>query len=249
MCKHWIVLLSLSLIVTAPSWADDADLDDVINGYIQTIGGKSAMDTIKTAQATGTMVFQGGLEAPFSIDFQPPENRMRLDFEFQGLKASNAFDGEKGWAIQPFLGKTTAEPMAEDELKQARDQADFFGPLVDYTGKGHTAELIGKTEIEGTDAYHIKLTKSNGDEENWYLDSEHYLPFLVEAKADVQGQQFEINTVYGDYKEVDDLVFAHSITVEFGAAGSQTIVIDNMELNVDIDEKRFFLPEDKTSES
>ncbi len=242
MRKHWIVLLSLGLMATAPTWAQDATLDEVIDGFVQTIGGKDAMDSVTSAKADGTMVFQGGLEAPFTIEFQPTENRMRLDFEFQGMTAVNAFDGEAGWAIQPFLGKTTPEPMSQDELKQAKDQADFFGPLVDYAAKGHKPELVGKTSIEGTEAYHIKLTKANGDVENWYLDSEYYLPFRVDAKADIQGQQVETSTTYGDYKEVGDMVFAHAITVEFGAAGSQTIVINNMELNVELDEKRFFMP-------
>ncbi len=243
MRKHWIVLLSLSLMIAAPSWADDAGLDEVIDGFMQTIGGEAALKNIKTAKASGNMIFQGGLEAPFMIEFQPPENRMRLDFEFQGMTAVNAFDGKNGWAIQPFLGKTTAEPMAEDQLKQAEAQADFFGPLVNYADKGHTAELVGKSNIEGTEAYHIKLTRKNGDIENWYLDSEYYLPFRVDAKIDIQGQQVETSTIFGDYKEVGNLVLAHAITVEFGAAGSQTISIENMELNVELDEQRFFMPE------
>lgn len=251
MRKHWTVLsaaglsaslFSLGLLFTGPLLAADATLDEVIDGYIETSGGRDAIDAVKTAKADGIMVLPGGLEAPFTIEFQPPEKRMRLDFEFQGMTAVNAFDGESGWAIQPFLGKTTAEPMAEDQLKQAQDQADFFGPLIDYADKGHSPELIGKTDVEGTEAYHIKLTKANGDVENWYLDTEYNLPFRVEAKADIQGQQIETNTIYGDYKEVGELVFPHAITVEFGAAGQQTIVINNMDLNVDLDESRFRMP-------
>lgn len=242
MRKNWIALLSLGCLVAASSWANEATLDDVIDGYIQTAGGQVAMDEIKTARAEGTMMLPGGLEAPFTILFQPPEKRMRLDFEIQGMTAVNAYDGESGWAIQPFLGKTTAEPMAEDQLKQAQDQADFFGPLVNYADKGHSPELVGTTDIEGTEAYHIKLTKANGDVENWYLDTEYNLPFRVDAKANIQGQEFETTTVLGDYKEVGDLVMAHSITVSFGAAGQQDVVIEKMELNVDIDESRFSMP-------
>ncbi len=253
MNKHWTLLsaagLSLGLLFTGPLLAADPTLDEVIAGYIETSGGKDAMDAIKTAKAEGTMIFPGGLEAPFTIEFQPPERRMRLDFEFQGMTAVNAYDGETGWAIQPFLGKTTAEPMAEDQLKQAQDQADFFGPLIDYADKGHSPELIGITDVEGTEAYHIKLTKANGDVENWYLDTEYNLPFRVEAKADIQGQQVETNTIYGDYKEVGEMVFAHAITVDFGAAGSQTIVVNDMELNVDIDNDRFTMPVAETATS
>lgn len=249
MSKHFAILLSAGLLSVASAWAADPSLDEILDGHIETIGGKAAIDSVDTAKASGTMVFQGGLEAPFSIEFQPPQDRMRLDFEFQGMTAVNAYDGEGGWAILPFLGKTTAEPMAEDQLKQAQDQADFFGPLINHKEKGHSIELVGKTDVEGTEAFHLKVSKANGDVENWYLDSEYYLPFRVEAKAEVQGQQVETATTYGDYKEVGDMVFAHSVTVEFGAAGQQTIVIENMELNVELDEQRFFMPAAETDAS
>jgi len=242
MRKQLNIFLCVGLLATAPLWAADNELDDVLNNFTQAIGGDAAIQNIQTAKASGTMVFAGGLEAPFSIEFQPPQDRMRLDFEFQGMNAVNAYDGESGWAIQPFLGKTTAEPIAADELRQARDQADFFGPLINYSAKGHSLELVGKTDVEGTDAYDLKLTKANGDIENWYLDSEYYLPFRVITNTQIQGQAIEVTTTYGDYKEVGDMVFAHSIDIEFGAAGRQSIVIKNMELNPEIDEKRFFIP-------
>ena len=58
-----------------------------------------------------------------------------------------------------------------------------------------------------------------------------------------------MSTVFGDYKEVDGLLFAHSMEMSFaGNPAGQVITIENMELNVEIDDARFAMPEPKAAE-
>ena len=117
--------------------------------------------------------------------------------------------------------------------------------MVDYQTKGHSVELLGSKDVEGTEAHHIKVTKANGDVEDWYLDTEYNLPFRVESTAEIQGQQVETAQTLGDYKEVGDLVFAHSVSVAFGPGGQggqQSFVIDEVNLNVDVDQQAFVMP-------
>ncbi len=235
-------LMTFLLTVPGLSSASDTDLDTVLAGYLETIGGQAAIDNTNSVSASGKLVFPGGMEAPFTLKFLPKAQKMRMDFEFQGMQAVSAYDGAQGWSVMPFMGKTTAEPMADDQLKQARDQADFFGPLVNHKDKGHTLELVGVTDIEGTEAYHIKATKANADVEDWYLDTEYYLPFRVEAVATMMGQEVATTTTLGDYKEVDGLLLPYSIQVNFGNDAQQGIVIEAMQLNPDIDASIFDMP-------
>jgi len=190
----------------------------------------------------------GTLEVPFTAEFKRP-NKVRIEFTMQGMTAVQAYDGEVGWAIMPFLGKTEPEEMAEDQLKDIKDQADFDGVLVNYEEKGHTVELEGTEDVDGTPAYKLQVTKANGDIVNLYLDQEYYIEFKAETTREVQGAEVEISTVFGDYKEVDGLLFAHSMEMSFaGNPAQQVITIDNMELNVEIDDGRFTMPEPKASE-
>jgi len=241
--RYLITLLTAAMLSLSASAVED-NLDTVLAGYLETIGGQAAIDKTETVSATGTLMFPGGMEAPFTLKFVPKAQKMRMDFELQGMQAISAFDGESGWSVMPFMGKTTAEPMADDQLKQARDQADFFGPLVNHKAKGHQLELVGVTDIEGTEAYHIKVTKANEDIEDWYLDTEYNLPFRVESVANMMGQEVETTTTMGDYKEVDGLLVPFSVQVGFGAGDAeQGIVINEMLMNPEIDTSIFDMPE------
>jgi hypothetical protein len=93
-----------------------------------------------------------------------------------------AFDGQKTWSVMPFSGKKDAEVGTDEDNKNAQDDADFDGALVDYKAKGHTIELAGKEAVEGADAFKLKVTKKNGNIEYDYLDAETYLLVKTEGK-------------------------------------------------------------------
>ncbi|MEM9301874.1 MAG: hypothetical protein AAGE01_07170 [Pseudomonadota bacterium] len=225
--------------------ASAAELDDVLSCNYETLGGVDAIKAVESARLTGTMTM-GPMQAPFTIEFMQP-NSVRMEFEIQGMTAVQAYDGETGWAIMPFMGKTTAEEMAEDELKQVQEMAEWEGPFIDWEEKGHTIELVGTEEIEGTEAYALKVIRSGSeDESTFYLDTEYCLPFLSKGMRDIQGNQMAFSQTIGDYKEVGDIVMAHSMIASIGDGPQpmqQAITIETVSLNVsDLGAERFAMP-------
>lgn len=222
--------------------------DDVIAKYIEAIGGREKLDSVKSMRVTGKTVVGGGMEAPLTVEFKRP-NKVRVEFSFQGMTGVQAFDGETGWSIMPFMGRTDPEKMPPDQLKMIDDQADMDGPLVDYKKKGHEVELVGKDDIEGTEAYKLKITKKDGAVEYHFLDAEYFLPIQVKGKYKMQGTELEYTVVPGDYKEVNGLLFAHSIEQRMGAMGGTTMTFEKVEINVKLDDDRFTMPEVKKAET
>lgn len=227
-------------------------LEEILAKNLEIKGGEEAILAVKTTRSTGTMRMggsaAGALEVPFIAEFKRP-GKVRIEFTMQGMTAVQAYDGEVGWSVMPFLGKNEPEEMAEDQLKDIKDQADFDGPLVNSKEKGHTVELVGTEEVDGTPAYKLKVTKANGDIVNLYLDQEYYIEFKAETTREVQGAEVKVSTVFGDYKEVDGLLFAHSMEVSFeGNPAGQVITMDTIELDVEIDDARFTMPEPKANE-
>ncbi|MEM9533185.1 MAG: hypothetical protein AAGA23_19855, partial [Pseudomonadota bacterium] len=214
--------------------ASAAELDDVLSCNFETLGGLDNIQSVESARMTGTMTM-GPMQAPFKIEFQQP-NRVRLEFEVQGMTAVQAYDGETGWAIMPFMGKTTAEEVADDQLKEIQEMAEWEGPLVNWQEKGHSVELIGTEEVEGTEAYALKVVRAGSeDEATYYLDTEYCLPFLSKGTRQVQGNEMPFSQTIGDYKEVGDIVMAHSMIASIGdgtAPIQQAITIETAELNV-----------------
>lgn len=241
------VFLTLLLALLTPplfaqASAETVSVDEVVAKSIEARGGYAAIKAISSARMSGRMSMGGGMEAPFVIELKRP-NKMRIDFTMQGMTGTQAFDGATGWFVMPFLGKKTPEKLPEDQLAMAKEQADFDGPLVDYKEKGHSVELAGKEDVEGTEAYKLKLTRDDGAVVYSYFDAEAFLELKATSKR--KGAMGEVNatTIYGDYKPVAGVLFAHSIEQVFeGAPASQVITVDKIELNVDLPDERFTMP-------
>ncbi len=234
-------IFTAGLLLTGTVFAAP-DVDEIVAKAIEARGGYDAIKALDSARISGEMNMMGN-PAPMRMEWKRP-NKMRMEFDFQGMTAVMAYDGEGGWSIMPFLGKTTAEPMAEDQLKDVKNQADFDGELVDYKAKGHQVELVGKEEVDGTDAWHLKLTKASGDIEHIYLDAEHYLAFKQTSNTTRQGVTTTINTLFGDYQEVAGVLFPfYAEAMPEGAPAGQAITILGIEPNVEIDDARFAMPE------
>lgn len=238
-------ILGVLLALTVAIPASGQTVDEIIAKHVEASGGIDKIRAVKTARMSGKMTVGPGIEAPIVLELKRP-NAMRMDFTLQGMTGTQAFDGTKGWMLMPFQGSTTAQEMPPDEAKMAAEQADMDGPLVDYKQKGHTVELLGKEQVDGADAYKLKVTMKNGVVRTMYLDAEHFLPIKEESKRTIRGSEVEAETIFGDYKKVDGMMFAHSI--ESGQKGNpqkQKIVVEKIELNVAIDDARFKMPEGK----
>ena len=240
MRKTILTILALAFAGSASA----ADLDDVLACNFETLGGLDNIKGVESARLTGTMTM-GPMQAPFTIEFKQP-SQVRMEFEIQGMTAVQAYDGETGWAIMPFLGKTTPETMAGDDLKSIQEMAEFEGPLVDWQEKGHSVEMLGTEEVEGTEAYAIKVVRAGTeDETTYYLDTDYCLTFAAKGKRKIQGNETAFSQSVGDYKEVGNIVMAHSMISSFGegpATMQQAITIEAAEIDVDLGDDRFTMP-------
>ncbi|MBI1750417.1 MAG: outer membrane lipoprotein-sorting protein [Acidobacteria bacterium] len=220
-------------------------VDEVISKNIQAHGGPDKLKAVRSMRLSGRMTLGQGLEAPITIEVKRPM-QLRMEFTFQGMTAVQAYDGAMGWQIMPFMGKEDPEPLSADDLKEVREQADLEGPLMEYKAKGHQVELMGKETVEGTECYKLKLTRKEGDVSFIFLEADSWLEIRMTARRMVRGNELEIETSLGDYKEVQGLILPH--VTEFGRKGSpqkQKISIDKIELNVALDDARFKMPEVK----
>lgn len=223
--------------------AEELKLDEVMAEYVEARGGMDALNAIKTMKSTGKMTM-GPMEAPMQLVYQAP-NKIHTSFEIQGMKGIQAYDGETGWQVMPFMGKTEPEQVSGDELKQLKEQTDMEGVLINAEEKGTKLELIGKTEIEGTPVIEIKATKENGDVTTVYLDEEYKLEVMTRSKMKAMGQEIEAETYMSDYKEVgeNNIPVPHAMAVKVNGTVAQNLTLETVEFNVPVEEGFFTMPE------
>jgi outer membrane lipoprotein-sorting protein len=243
MLRSFVLGLAAGLALARPLPAQTVDV--VVSKNIEARGGLAKIKAVKSMRMTGRTTVGPGGEAPLVIEFKRP-NKIRLDITLQGMTLTQAYDGKNGWQINPFAGSKNAEPMSPEELKQADDQSDIDGSLVDWKAKGHTVELLGKEKVEGTDAYKLKVTLKSETIHYLYLDADSYLDIKLESKRTIRGTETEAEQTIGDYKEVGGLLIPHAL--ESGVKGrpeKQKITIEKIELDVPIDDSRFAMPAKK----
>ena len=219
-------------------------VDSLIAKYIQASGGMAKLQAIQTLRRTGKFTGGGGFEAVVVQENKRPGS-VREEFSLQGMTGVNAYDGRDGWKIEPWNGKRDPESLGEEEMHSILDDADFDGALVNYQTKGNHVEYQGIEQIEGSDAYKLKVTHANGDVSFFYLDTEYYLPIRIDTQRMIRGAPQESETSLGDYKLVNGVYMPFSS--ESGPKGSSSadrgkVTFDKIEANVPIDDARFKRP-------
>ncbi|MGD2215353.1 MAG: hypothetical protein PVJ64_01300 [Gemmatimonadales bacterium] len=252
MYRNALVASVIGGLLAAPAAAQDLTLDEVLGNYYEAIGGLDAWKSVQSMKMTGTRSMGRGGESPFTQLVKRP-GKVRMEFSFQGMTAVRAYDGETAWMSMPFRG--SGEPQVIERAGSLAEDADIDGPLIGYEESGHQLELIGLQETEGTPAYKLKLTMSDGQEVFYYLDAEYFVPIMITRTAMSGmgggrggGAPSEIQVIISDYKEVDGLMVPHSIQTR--RVGSQrppqSVRVETIELNVEVDDSVFELPESGT---
>lgn len=237
-----LFLMTAAVAAATPTTTSAQSPDSIIARYIQTSGGMAKIQAIQTLRRTGKFTGGGGFEAVVVQENKRP-NSVREEFSLQGMTGINAYDGRNGWKIEPWQGKRDPEALSEEELRSIVENADFDGPLINYQLKGHKVELVGMEQVEGTDAYKLRVTLANGDVSYYYMDTEYCVPIKIETQRMIRGAQQEFETSLGDYKQVAGVYLAHAY--EMGRRGSQDksrITYDKIEANVTLADQRFARP-------
>ena len=222
--------------------AQELTVDQIVAKNLQAKGGLEKSKAQKSLRLSGRMTLGQGLEAPIIIEQKRP-GMLRFELTLQNMTAVQAYDGVTAWSVNPFQGKKDPEAMSADDLKDMQEQADVDGPLVDYKEKGHKIELVGREQVEGSDAYKLKVTLKNGDVRYLYLDADTFLEVKQESKRMVRGTEQETESLISGYKEEGGVMMPHSF--ESGAKGSpqkQKVTIDKVEVNPVIEDARFKMP-------
>jgi hypothetical protein len=239
-----LIVLVLAALMAPLAHAET--VDEIVAKNVKARGGLDKLKGVSSMKVTGKLVMAGGaMEIPFTRVSKRPDD-MRMDFTFQGISGTQAFDGKTAWQIMPFqTGKKDPEQSNAEQTKLIEEQADFDGPLEDWKTKGHQLELVGTESVDGADAWKLKLTRKNGNVDYMYLDKETGLEVKTESKRTINGTEVESEAKMSDYKEVDGITIP--FTISSGVKGGpeqqqQKVVMDKIELNVPVADSSFVMP-------
>jgi len=223
------------MIVTMKQVPEGFTANGVIDNYLEAIGGKEKYSKVEDR----TTIMRGeimGQNLSIVIKQKVP-NKLKQNIRSGEMKQTILYDGTKGVMI---VGDEKTEFDNKKLGKLKLEAAMNF--LLDPEAYGVSLELIGIETVDSTECYKIELTTE--DSTNWVqfysIDSGLKIKEVKEVET-TQGN-FQQETFYSDYKEVDGLKFPFKINQSFGM---QTIEmnVSSIKLNKGLKDSDFEIPE------
>ncbi len=245
-----IILLSFAvpLVViadTATPPVNQLTATQIVEKNVAARGGLQAWRAVQTLSMSGKMDAGGkqDVQLPFVLEMKR-QRKTRFELQFNGQTAVQVYDGTNGWKLRPFLNRHEVEPYTPEELKSASMQMDLDGPLVDYAAKGTKVELVGVQQVEGHDAYNLKLTLKGGQVQHIWVDAQTFLDVKVEGTPRrLDGKFHPVATYLRDYRSVNGLMIPYvNETVVEGVKKTEKILVEKVIVNVNLEEARFSKP-------
>jgi hypothetical protein len=132
-------LAALAILASSAAWpatAPPPTAESIVARHVAARGGASKIRSIRTLRQTGRAIGGPSREALVTRELKRP-SKTRFEFTVQGLTAVYAFDGQRGWSVSPFDATMDPQPLSDDVTREAVEQGDIEGPLVDWEAKGH----------------------------------------------------------------------------------------------------------------
>ena len=209
-------------------------LDDVIDKYVAALGGKDKLLALNTAVMEGALNMNG---QQIKVKITQVNNKaQRVDISFGGISGYIIQTKDSGWQYLPFQGQQKAEAMPAAVIQETADALDIESPLLNYKEKGHTAELLGKDDVDGTECYKIRLVSKSGIDATYYIDPSNYYIIKTTTKTKATGKEVIQTQTFSNYKKLDNgYVFPFSAS----GFGPGELTFSKIEVNVPVDNSIF----------
>jgi hypothetical protein len=221
--------------------AADITKEQLIERYVLAVTSTSSLKAadkkLKKIKSVRKATDLNMAQVPFPLkmtDIWMAPNMDGMKMEGQGMVFQKAiFEGTSGssWNMQGGKKEMSAEDIA------AKNKSNGLLPELNYGKTGMNYELTGIENVNGKDVYVLKVM--DGQSETYeYYDVTSYMKVKTVSIRTEEGETTEMSTAYADYKDVNGILFPHSLVISVGEAGFSGTVT-SIEVNGKIDLKDF----------
>ena len=214
--------------------------DQIVQKYIQQIGGEKAWKSIKTISSSGIYNY-GGIEFPFTAIVKAP-NKYKFIVPLNGKHYTQVFNGKTGWKIDAFKNETKPQYLRGKPARALANEADveIESSLINYAKKGFSIHLEGKETIEGKECFKVNLFKKEGEIESYFIDNQDFS--LIMKSALSKNDELEktiLDAYFSDYREVNGVKIPFVISYKFKDQNILKITTEKVEMNEKVNDSIF----------
>lgn len=198
--------------------------ETVFNAYINAIGGKEAVEAVKSVSLMAQAEIQGQ-----KLDLETKTTASGKSSTIVAMGGNpvskQIFNGETGFMV----ARGQKVDFTEEQIAAAKADANPFPELT-----SQNAKVMGIEAVDGKDAYRVEMS---GDTTNFY-DIESGLK-VKSVKTVSQGEQtMAVPTGYSNYKEVSGIKFPFTISQSFGPQSFE-FNVSSIKVNEGVSEEDF----------
>ncbi len=210
-------------------------VDQILDKFIESSGGKAALEKITSRYVKGTFDIPSmGASGTVEIYAKAP-NKSYTVIDVPGFGTiQQGYDGTVAWEDNPMTGP---RDLTGVELAARKRDVDFYREL-------HLKELYPKMEVKGKekvgerDAYVVEGTPAEGKSEKMFFDVENGLLIRADAERESPQGAALVETYLEDYRDVDGVKTPFTMR-QVNPMFSMTIKFSEVKSNVDIDDSKF----------
>ena len=209
--------------------------DQLLDKYVQAIGGAAAIDKISSRLMKGTINF-GGKSLPIDIYAKDPDERISLTHMPEGDSVT-AFNGHEGWL--GMQGHQIRE-MHGSDLDGAAIDADLH--LATHLKQMFSQMEVRETEkIDNHATYEVVGQREGKPPIQLYFDQQSGLLVRLVRYGETALGWLPTQIDYADYREVGVVKVPYRWTLA-RPSGRFTIQIAELKQNVPVDDTKFVKP-------
>lgn len=209
--------------------------DQVVDDYLNAIGGRTKINAIKDMQSTSSMQMRG---PSFGIKTYQKDGKVAIEMSMNGqMMNKQLFDGQK--AVQSSMGQT--ETLEGEQVGDLKEQA-MFVKEASYKSGGYKLALKGIEEINGAAAYVVEVERPDGKKTTDYYDMKTSLK--VREMSNSKGMDGNPNTQtvdISDYQDASGVKIPRTMSVSGLFPVPVKVSVSEIKVNAGIDDAMFKL--------
>ena len=214
--------------------------EQVIADYIEATGGEENHKAIKSIVSTGELLIDVQVQeitGEVSISQMAPNMALIKTTIDEVGEQSQGYNGKVGWVMSDMEG---SQVLDGERLTMLQLQADInqYMNLGDYFS---TVECTGEEEFNGEACYVVSASNEGGSPIVSYFSKES--KYLVGSKMSMETPQGELELIshISDYRDVGNVKMSHKSETK-NQFFTQTVTIESIEINPEMDKSVFDLP-------
>ncbi|MGA2716618.1 MAG: photosynthetic reaction center cytochrome c subunit family protein [Bryobacteraceae bacterium] len=227
------------LRAVAPAAAGTPPADQILDKYIQALGGADQLSKLTSYTAKGTSHLFGEVNAdPVEINAKAPNQLATLVHQREGDLA-RTFDGRDAWVMLPLtvVGEYALNASALEGAKLDAQMA-FPGGLKQFFSSWRVSY---PATVDGHEVYVIQGNGANGLFATFYFDKQSGLLTRMVRYATTAVGRVPTQIDYSDYRPVNGVMMPFKWT--FGwVSGQEEYALTDVQVNVPVDAAKFAKP-------